>query len=126
MFAYNYYNAALAMIAGLEAVNGDLSDGHAAFREALSGLTIDGAYGQITLDENRNAITDNYVQQVVKTDDGYGVKTMLKVSGVDQAFGGVFTKDTPSPDRDNPKCEKLDTPPPWIGNAETIDYSAGG
>ena len=76
VFAYNYYNAALAMIAGLEAVNGDLSDGHAAFREALSGLTIDGAYGQITLDENRNAITDNYVQQVVKTDDGYGVKTM--------------------------------------------------
>jgi branched-chain amino acid transport system substrate-binding protein len=126
VFAYNYYNAMLAMIAGLEAVNGDLSDGHAAFREALSGLTIDGAYGQITLDDNRNAITDNYVQQVVKTDDGYGVKTMLKVSGVDQAFGGVFTKDTPSPDRDNPKCEKLDTPPPWIGNAETVDYSAGG
>jgi len=126
VFAYNYYNAMLAMIAGLEAVSGDLSDGHAAFREALSGLTIDGAYGQIMLDENRNAITDNYVQQVVKTDDGYGVKTMLKVSGVDQAFGGVFTKDTPSPDRENPECAKLDTPPPWIGNAETVDYSAGG
>ncbi len=66
-------------IAGLEAVGGDLSDGHAAFREALTGLTIDGGYGYITLDENRNAITDNYVQQVVKTDDGYGVKTILRV-----------------------------------------------
>jgi branched-chain amino acid transport system substrate-binding protein len=117
VFTYNYYNAAWALIQGLEASGGVAGQ---PLIDALNEVVVDGVYGQIELDSNRQAITDNYVQEVVATDDGFGVRTILKIPAVDQAFGGVFTTDTPSPDRENPVCEPLDTPPPWIGNAEPV------
>ena len=42
-FFYGYYVAGSALVQGLEAVAGDLSDGHAAFREALATMSLDGA-----------------------------------------------------------------------------------
>jgi branched-chain amino acid transport system substrate-binding protein len=123
VFTYNYTNAMEAFATALESVNGDLADNHAALREALATTELpDAAYGPIKLDQYRNAVTDNYVQQIVKTDDGYGVKTILKIPAVEQTFGGVFTPETPSPDRDNPECKKLDAPPPWVGNAEEVNF----
>ena len=53
------------------------------------------------------------------------MKTDPADPGVDQTFGGVFTAETPRPDRENPECEKLDTPPPWVGNAEAVDFAPG-
>ena len=114
VFVYNYYNAAEAMAQALEAVDGDLSDNHAAFREALADVVLDAPFGETSLDENRNGIQDNFVKVVT----GDAVTTFWKAPQVAQDFGGTFTPDTPPPDRTNPRCEEADLP--WVGNAETV------
>ena len=115
VFAYGYYTAMEAIAQALEQVDGDLSDDHAAFRDALTNLELDAPLGPIVLDENRQAIMDNFLQQIVEDQTGDGipdVKTIKTIPEVDQTFGGFFSPETPSPDRTNPACEKAD-PPPW-------------
>jgi branched-chain amino acid transport system substrate-binding protein len=115
VFAYGYYTAMEAIAQGLEQVNGDLSDDHAAFNDALANLELDAPLGTIKLDENRQAIMDNFLQQIVADNNGDGVpdvKTIKTIPQVDQTFAGFFSPETPSPDRTNPKCKKA-TPPPW-------------
>jgi branched-chain amino acid transport system substrate-binding protein len=115
VFAYGYYTAMEAVAQALEEVDGDLSDDHAKFHEALANLELEAPLGTIKLDENRQAIMDNFLQQIVEDTTGDGVpdaKTIKTIPQVDQTFGGFFSPDTPSPDRDNPKCEKAD-PPSW-------------
>lgn len=120
VFAYGYYTAFQAIIQALEAVEGDLSDNHAAFREEMSTMTLDAPLGEIKLDERRQAIMDNFVQQIVADETGDGVpdvKTIKRIEDVDQTFAGFFSPETPSPDRDNPECQ-TGTPPPWTGGAK--------
>jgi branched-chain amino acid transport system substrate-binding protein len=115
VFAYGYYTAMEAIAQGLEQVKGDLSDDHAAFRDALSNLVLDAPLGPIKLDENRQAIMDNFLQQIVEdqNDDGVpDVKTIKTIPQVDETFAGFFSPETPSPDRTNPECKTAD-PPPW-------------
>jgi branched-chain amino acid transport system substrate-binding protein len=115
VFAYGYYTAMEAIAQALEEVDGDLADDHAAFREALANLELDAPLGTIKLDENRQAIMDNFLQQIVADTTGDGVpdvKTLKTIPEVDQTFAGFFSPETPSPDRDDPKCAKAD-PPPW-------------
>jgi branched-chain amino acid transport system substrate-binding protein len=115
VFVYGYYTAMEAVAQGLEAVEGDLSDDHAAFREALTNLELEAPLGTIRLDENRQAIMDNFLQQIVEDQNGDGVvdvKTIKTIPEVDQTFAGFFSPETPSPDRENPACEEA-TPPPW-------------
>ena len=115
VFAYGYYTAMEAIAQALEQVEGDLSDDHVAFREALAGLELDAPLGPITLDENRQAIMDNFLQQIVEDQTGDGVpdvQTIKTIPEVDQTFAGFFSPDTPSPDRTNPACEEAE-PPPW-------------
>ena len=50
-----------------------------------------------------------------------GAESDAVFAKVDQSFGGVFTADTPAPDRQNPTCEE-GTPPPWVGNAEPVNF----
>jgi len=115
-FGYGYYVAGKALNQALAAVDGDLSDNQAALREALSSMTLEVPYGKVTLDENRQGIITTYVQQLVLDDNDEVVsKTVALIPDVDQTFGGTFTADTPSPDRDNPPCEKRDLP--WTGKA---------
>jgi branched-chain amino acid transport system substrate-binding protein len=124
VFVYNYYTAMEALIRGLEEVDGDISGGQKALQDALANVELDAAYGRITLDENRQAISDNYVKQIVRDTSGDGVpdvKTIRRIPEVDQSFGGFFTPASPSLDRENPKCEKKD-PPPWVGNAEPVNF----
>lgn len=116
VFTYNYFNAAWALIKGLEAVGGDISDGQMALQQALATVELEAAYGTVTLDGNRNAIADNFVAEVVPDFTGDGIsdyKTIRQIPGVEQTFGGTFSADTPAPDRENPTCEKRDIP--WIG-----------
>ena len=120
VFAYGYYTAMEAIAQALEAVDGNLSDDHAAFREEMSTMTLEAPLGDIRLDENRQAIMDNFLQQIVKDQTGDGVpdiKTIKRIPEVDQTFGGFFSPETPSPDRNNPKCKKA-TPPPWTSGAQ--------
>ncbi len=115
VFVYGYYTAMEAIAQGLEQVDGDLSDDHAAFRDALSNMTLEAPLGPIRLDENRQAIMDNFLQQIGEdqTDDGIpDVQTIKTIPEVDQTFAGFFSPETPSPDRTNPKCETAE-PPPW-------------
>jgi branched-chain amino acid transport system substrate-binding protein len=115
VFAYGNYTAMQAIATALEQVDGDLSDGHKAFRETMSTMTLEAPLGPIKLDENRQAIMDNFLQQIVADQTGDGVpdvKTIKTIPQVDQTFAGFFSPETPSPDRTHPEC-KTGTPPPW-------------
>ena len=122
VFVYHYYIASEALALALEEVNGDISGGQKKLQEALADVEFDAAYGHIALDENRSAISNNYVQRVVPDQNGDGspdVKTIRVIEDTDQQFGGLFTEDTPNPDRENPKCEKGNQPE-WVGAAEEV------
>ena len=117
-FFLNYHNAAWALIQALEAVNGDLSNDHAALRRALSNVVLDGAFGRISLDENRQAIQDQFAQQIYTDAEGnLAVRTVAYIPEVDQTFGGTFDGD-PTPGRDYPPCEEREIS--WIGNARSV------
>jgi len=107
-FGYGYYLGSLAFVQALEEVGGDLSDNHAALRDALSNIELVAPYGNVTLDENRQAIAPNFVTEVIEGPDGNLVNKLVKVTepvnqtlGMDRekflALGPVG--------RDNPKCE---------------------
>jgi len=115
-FAYGYYTAGLAFIQAMESVDGDLSDNHAALRDALSNITLEAPYGPITLDSNRQAIVDTFVAQLVLDEESGEVvqETVVIVPGVDQTFGGTYSSETDPPERDNTPCEQKDLP--WQGN----------
>jgi branched-chain amino acid transport system substrate-binding protein len=127
VFTYGYYTGMTALIKGLEAVDGDVSD-QKKLQEALATTTLSGEeapWGDVELDDNRQAISDVYVKKIVKDATGDGVpdvQTFRRVPAVDQTFNGVFTPETPAPDRNNPKCVKGEAPP-WVGNAEAVDFS---
>jgi branched-chain amino acid transport system substrate-binding protein len=118
VFVYNYYNAAWGLIKALKTVKGDISGGQARLRTALRGVQLNAGYGKIRLDQNRNAVTDNYVQQLQKGSGGLTVKTILRIPAVDQSFGGTFSPSTPPPGRTSPSCSKRSLP--WIGKAQKV------
>ena len=114
-FGYGFYAGGLAFVTALDAVGGDLSDDHAALREELSTMTLDAPFGEVTLDENRQAIVDTYVAELVlEDDDTLSQKTLAIIPAVDQTFGGTYSTETDPPERDNTACEARDLP--WHGN----------
>jgi branched-chain amino acid transport system substrate-binding protein len=108
LFGTGYYNATMAALKALEEVDGDLSDGQAKFRAALSGLELDAPNGTITLDDNRQAVGSVFITEVRENEDGELYNTFVsKVDGVTQTLGM-----TPEefraiglPGRDTPACE---------------------
>jgi branched-chain amino acid transport system substrate-binding protein len=85
IFSILYYTSFESLLLGLEAAEGDLSDGHAAFREALSTLEWDGPTGPISMDENRQAIVVNFLFEVVEGEDGALVQQNIsEATGVKQ------------------------------------------
>ena len=127
VFTYGYYTGMTALLKGLKAVNGDLSD-QKKLQEALAGVTLSGdeaPWGDVKLDDNHQAISSVFLKKIVKDANGDGtpdVKTVSRIPDVDQTFAGVFTPQSPAPDRNNPKCVKSDTPPPWVGKAEKVSF----
>jgi branched-chain amino acid transport system substrate-binding protein len=117
VFTVNYYLAMWALSKAMDQVNGDLSNGQAALHAALAKTAIpDGPYGPVTLDQNRQAISTNYVGVITPPAPGQkvpGIKTILTVPNVSQAFGGTFTATTPAPGRTAPACKKRKLP--WQG-----------
>jgi ABC-type branched-subunit amino acid transport system substrate-binding protein len=88
LLATGYYNAATAAFTVLNDIGGDLSDGHAAFRDGLRNLVLDAPNGQITLDDNRQAIGTNFVTEVVEGEDGNLVNSLVHtVPNVNQTMG---------------------------------------
>ncbi|MEO9818796.1 MAG: ABC transporter substrate-binding protein [Paracoccaceae bacterium] len=108
LLATGYYNATSATMQCMDAIGGDLSDGHAAFRSCLSNLTLDAPNGKITLDGNRQAIGANFVSEVVELENGTLATQMVqKVDNVNQQLGiapDAFAA-IGLPSRDNPACK---------------------
>ena len=110
LFGVGYYNATLAMIAGLNAVNGDLSGDQAKFHAALSALKLKTPLGEVSLNENRQATGTVFINEVVE--DGKGGLTMKNVGradGVTQTLGMTadeFRK-MGLPSRTVPDCKAL-------------------
>ncbi len=124
VFTLGYWSAMTALGQALQQVNGDISGGQKSLQSALAKQTIDGPYGKISLDSNRQAIFDNWVVQITPPPAGSnvpGIKTISRVPNVDQTFGGFFSPSTPAPDRSNPTCTKR-TPPPWVGNTVPVSF----
>jgi len=108
IFAHAYYVNTKAALLGLQEVNGDLSDGHKAYREALSSLEFETPTGMVKLDENRQAIGDNFITEVVEGPDGKLVNQVVKIiKNVNQTLGmdeKEFLALGPV-SRDNPECK---------------------
>jgi branched-chain amino acid transport system substrate-binding protein len=124
VFTLGYWSAMTALGQALVSTNGDLSGGQKKLQAALAKVTVDGPYGQITLDANRQAVFDNWIVQITAPAAGSnvpGIKTVLKVPKVDQTFGGFFSTSTPAPSRTDPTCTKK-TPPPWVGNETPVNF----
>jgi branched-chain amino acid transport system substrate-binding protein len=120
VFVYTYFANAEALIKALKSVGGDISGGQKKLQSALAKTVLtDTAYGRITLDQNRNAITEAYIQQLYTKGGKLAVKTSYQVPNTTQSFGGIFTRNTPSPGRSFPTCTKR-TPPRWVNNLVPI------
>lgn len=108
LFAHAYYVNTKALLDGLDAVGGDLSDNHAKLRQQLSTMTVKTPTGDVRLDENRNAIANIFLTEVARNDDGSFYNKFVKVvPNVNQYLGmtrdefmkmGVGT-------RTNPECK---------------------
>lgn len=110
LFGVGYYVAALAAIEGLNQVDGDLSDGQAAFKEALSSMTLETPLGPVTLNENRQATGSVFINEVV--DDGQGgLRNEFKsrTDNVNQTLGlsEEEFRAMGLPSRDTPDCAAL-------------------
>ncbi len=112
-FTFGYYINTWGLIKGLQAVKGDLSGGQKALQAALAKDVINGPYGVVKLDKNRQAILTTYYQQLLHQGRQAGGQDGRRGPGVDQTFGGTFSSTTPAPAGTAPKCVKRSLP--WIG-----------
>jgi branched-chain amino acid transport system substrate-binding protein len=107
LFAHAYYINTKAVLLALDKVKGDLSDGEKKFREALAALSFDTPTGPVKLDQNRQAIADIFVTEVVEGPDGRPFNKVVSIAhAVDQALGqprDKFLALGPA-GRDNPNC----------------------
>jgi branched-chain amino acid transport system substrate-binding protein len=118
-FVYNYYNAAWATIQGLKKAGGNLAKLQASLpRKLKAGYQISSG-GWVRLDQNRQAIQDQWPLQIVKDAKGQPSLTLAGfVPNVDQSFGGLFKKTSPPPGRTQPPCVKKATP--WQGKIRVV------
>ncbi len=110
LFGVGYYVNALAMIAALNEVNGDLSDGHKKFHAALSKLKLKSPLGEISLNENRQGSGSVFVTEVSANADGTMSNKMVgRVDNVTQTLGMTTEafKAMGLPSRATPDCKAL-------------------
>ncbi|MEM7496514.1 MAG: ABC transporter substrate-binding protein [Pseudomonadota bacterium] len=108
LLATGYYNATSAALQCLESVEGDLSDGQAAFRQCLTDLELDAPNGKIVLDDNRQAVGTNFVVEVVENENGDLVTEVVSMKeGVNQTLGIDADKFAAIglPSREVPECK---------------------
>jgi len=119
-FTYNYYNAAWALVRGLQASNSQVG---AALQRAMpktnkSGYEVSDG-GIVKLDSRRQAIQDQFQGQIIKDAQGkLTLSIVAYVPNVDQTFGGLFKTTSPPPGRTQPKCVKKKLP--WAGKIQVV------
>ncbi len=102
IFATLYYINTKALLAGLTQTKGDFTK----LGAALSTLKVDSPLGQVVIDQNRNAIANNFITEVAKDNSGqlYN-KVVHTVPNVGQDLGlskeqfaksGIGTRDIPA------------------------------
>lgn len=110
---FSSYAAVEAVASALEATGGEVGDGQADLRRALSTLELELPYGPVRLDGNRQAVVRTSLERIRRQADGRAeVESLRRVDGVEQGFGGRFGADTASPSWTEPACER-GPPPPW-------------
>jgi branched-chain amino acid transport system substrate-binding protein len=118
-FFYNYWNAAWALVQGLNKSNGDVGP---ALQRALP-RTLRPAFqvangGVLRLDSRRQAIQDQYPLQIVRKAGKPAVTIAGYVANVDQTFGGYFGPNKKAPGRNVPACVKRKLP--WQGKIKVV------
>jgi branched-chain amino acid transport system substrate-binding protein len=119
-FVYNYYNAAWALVQGLQKSGGQLgSKLQAAMPRTLKAAFQVSNGGVLHLDANRQGIQDQYPLHLVKQKDGsVAAQVVGFVPNVDQGFHGLFKKTSPPPGRTQPACKKAKLP--WQGKIRVV------
>jgi branched-chain amino acid transport system substrate-binding protein len=88
LFAYLYYINTKATLDALDAVKGDLSGGHKAYRDALQRTKFAGPAGEVRIDANRNGVGTTYITEVTKAADGSFYNKVVKtVPDVTETLG---------------------------------------
>jgi len=88
ILATGYYTATSAALLCVKQVKGDLSQNQEKFRQCLSTLKLQAPNGLVRLDQNRQAIGNNYISEVFRQDDGSLVKKLVRIrESVNQTLG---------------------------------------
>lgn len=107
-FAHGYYLNTLAVLQALDSVEGKIDDNQQALQTALANLKLDSPTGMVSLDENRQAIANNFVTEVIMDENGKLQNKLVKtIENVNQTLGmerEAFLA-LGAPTRDNPACK---------------------
>jgi branched-chain amino acid transport system substrate-binding protein len=117
-FYYNYFKAGWALVNALKAVKGDISGGQKALQAALGKVVLNGPFGTVKLDANRQAIEDEWSYQIIAKPGQTLVKTVQWIPQVNQTFGGTFAASKPPPGRSFPPCATRSLP--WSGKEKPV------
>ena len=100
------------LLRGIEASDGDLSDGRRRLRAELARVRLDLPSGPALLDRNRQAVRRTYLKRIVGGRGGKRTFELVRVvPGVEQTFAGLLSG-APAPGPGSQPCRKA-TPPPW-------------
>ena len=92
IFSILYYNAVESLLLGIEEVEGDLGAEQADLREALSSLSWDTPTGPLSMDENRQAIVDNFLIEVGENANGELIQNNISKSSDVQQGTTVYDR----------------------------------
>ncbi|MFN7002064.1 MAG: ABC transporter substrate-binding protein [Roseinatronobacter sp.] len=110
LFGVGYYVATLAALEALDLAEGDLSNGQAAFKNALATMTLATPLGEVSLNENRQATGSVFVTEVVEGDDG-NLQSVFRAraDGVTQTLGMTADEFRAMglPSRTTPDCDAI-------------------
>jgi branched-chain amino acid transport system substrate-binding protein len=103
LFDLSYYVNMKSLLQSLEQAGGDVSGEDAKLRQSLSGLKWETPVGPVELDENRQAISNNYLFKVT----GGQSKLLDTIENVNQTLGTDREEYIAAPpfDRENPSCK---------------------
>jgi len=103
LFDLSYYINMKSLLQGLDKAGGDVSGEDTKLREAMSSLEWTTPVGPVKLDENRQAISNNYLFKVTNGES----RLLDTVEDVNQTLGVDRQEyiDQPAFDRENPSCK---------------------
>ncbi len=107
LFSTGYYVEARAAILALQQVHGDLSGGQKKFQNALAHLRFQTPTGLVYLDQDRQAVADQFITEVAKQRNGRLFNKLVKVvHSVNQTLGEPRAKFLKRGEfnRNNPNC----------------------